>query len=87
MESRLRTALTQVLCPFSSGKPFTVFTPFFIQEDGKPFFLPCNGCDHMSGDSTCSRCCAYVTLRLNGLDYSADDARLFTLLPPSATPA
>lgn len=80
MDPRIKITETNVICPFSHDRPFTVYTPYCFPESDNPFFLPCRGCEHMCGADVCSRCLTYVTLYLNGCDCSHIDTSDFHIV-------
>lgn len=85
MSHTVRTMKTNVLCPYSNGKPMVVYTLYTTNEHGEQMFAPCNGCEHMNGSETCQRCRAYVTLVLQGMDYSSLDTSGLAIVGPSAS--
>lgn len=79
MDYRLFTDTIYVRCPFSNGMRYTVFIRYAVLDDGRKFYFPSDGCCNMSGANTCSRCCDYVTRRLNDLDCSDGDYSDFAI--------
>ena len=74
MDPRTYTAEAKVICPFSSNKPYTVYVSYMLGDDGKPCIWFSNGCDHMSGDSVCLRCAAFVHAHFNDPELSGDES-------------
>ena len=74
MDPRTKTAQVKVVCPFSDGKPYTVYVPYMLGDDGKPAIWMSNGCDHMSGSPVCVRCAAFVHAHFNNPELVSDDA-------------
>lgn len=73
MDPRPQVARVKVICPFSSGKPYTVFVQYLLGDDGKPAIWLSNGCEHMSGSPVCSRCAAFVHAHFNDPELIRDD--------------
>lgn len=73
MDPRTKTAQVKVVCPFSDGKPYTVYVPYMLGKDGKPAIWMSNGCDHMSGSPVCMRCAAFVHDNFNNPELVRDD--------------
>lgn len=80
MDPRIYDAETKVICPYSSGQPYIVHTPYCFPEKDKPFFMPSNGCENLRGGDICQRCCAYVTMYLSNLDHSGIDTSDFSIV-------
>lgn len=73
MNPRPQVAQVKVICPFSSGKPYTVYVQYLLGDDGKPAIWLSNGCEHMSGGPVCSRCAAFVHAHFNDPELIRDD--------------
>ena len=73
MDPRPQVAQVKVICPFSSGKPYTVFVQYLLGDDGKPAIWLSNGCEHMSGSPVCTRCAAFVHAHFNDPELIRDD--------------
>ena len=54
----------KVICPASTQYREEVIYMVFVERDGKPFPLPCNGCENRSGGTVCDRCCSDITAML-----------------------
>ena len=72
MDPRPQVAQVKVICPFSSGKPYTVYVQYLLGDDGKPAIWLSNGCEHMSGSPVCSRCAAFVHAHFNDPELIRD---------------
>lgn len=59
--SKRRVVEFTVNCPLYPFSKWKMWMEFVKQESGW-FPLPCNGCDMLSGDSMCEKCCAALTL-------------------------
>lgn len=60
MEPTLKNLRIPVVCPFSMGKPYIVYVVCIQYPDGHLGLFRSNGCDNMSGASTCQRCAHQV---------------------------
>lgn len=55
-----------VQCPKAPHSPkVPMQLQYVVCEDGSRTYLPCNGCDEMSGSDFCLKCCAAVTLKFH----------------------
>lgn len=50
------------ICPKDRSKTYPMWIDI-ITVDGKPFPLPCAGCDNRTGEEICSQCTAWITGR------------------------
>lgn len=57
----MRQRKFKVRCPASAYAVYDMCL-YFTAIDGKPFPLPCNGCDSSNGSETCQKCMADITL-------------------------
>lgn len=73
MDPRPQVAQVKVICPFSSGMPYTVYVQYLLGDGGKPAIWLSNGCEHMSGSPVCSRCAAFVHAHFNDPELIRDD--------------
>lgn len=73
MDPRPHTAQVKMICPFSSGKPYTVYVQYMNGYDGEPAIWISNGCDHMSGSDVCRRCAAFVHDHFKDPEIVRDD--------------
>lgn len=79
MEPRTRTAKVKMVCPFSSGKPYTVYVDYMLGDDGKPAIWLSNGCDNMSGSDVCLRCASFVHNYFKDPELVRDDVHGFLI--------
>jgi hypothetical protein len=51
----------KVACNRDQGKIYTMPMEYIRLEDGKKFYMPCNGCEEFCGDNSCKKCIGVIT--------------------------